>query len=78
VEAGSRRPKKKENKMQNEQTFAHEGWVFYVDQEEDGNFVVDLDLDSKDRGTELARVVGRFNSLDDAITAAKYEIEKMS
>jgi hypothetical protein len=67
--------------LKNEQTFVEGGVIFTVGQADDGKFVADIALD---RGlipvTDIeswARVVGRFNSMGDAITAAKHEIEKL-
>jgi len=68
--------------MDEQQTFVEEGVLFVVDKEDDGKFVADIALQ---KGVPVnlvepenwARVVGRFDSLGDAITAAKYEISRM-
>ncbi len=62
-----------------EQRFVHGGKVFDVLEEDDGKFVVDVVLRFDHNGgvDDYARVVGRFNSLGDAITAAKGEIEAL-
>ncbi len=63
--------------------FVEEGVLFTVEQEADGKYVVDIAIgDTRGRTVsdieDWARVVGRFNSIGEAITAAKYEIDKMS
>lgn len=63
----------------NSQTFVHEGFLFTVEEEEDNKFVVDISLNKglPPAQADSARVVGRFNSIGNAITAAKSEIEQM-
>ncbi len=63
-------------------TFVEEGVIFSVVREDDGKFVADIALN---RGIvpvadieDWARVVGRFDSLGEAITSAKYEIGKLA
>jgi len=58
----------------NVQTFMKGGRLFTVEKEEDGKFVVDIQFFSREGEPDWARVVVRFDSLGDAITAAKYEV----
>lgn len=63
--------------MNNTQTFVKDGILFTVSREEDGKFVVDIEFE-RDGEKDWARVVGRFNSEGDAITAAKGEIDALT
>jgi len=65
--------------MDKSQTFVEEGVIFTVSEEDDGKFVADIRYQepSRDLDEDWARVVGRFDSMGDAITAAKGEIKKL-
>lgn len=65
--------------MDKSRTFVEEGVIFTVSEEDDGKFVADIRYQepSRDLDEDWARVVGRFDSMGDAITAAKGEIKKL-
>jgi len=52
------------------------GVIFSVQQEANGKFVADIDL-REGPAEDWVRVVGRFGSLGDAITATQDEIGKL-
>jgi hypothetical protein len=62
--------------------FVAEGFAFHVEEEDDGKYVVEIALNRRlppiDEDQTWARVVGRFDDVGQAITAAKREINTIS